>query len=812
MNPRRSFHESRVVRPFLGWIVPAVVILLAVAGSADSVGSEPTTSTGAQVTKSVPFARESIDGIRALAPLRERTVPENRATPFHRIPRRSGTTGQAGPLLAVLDLAAPFFASSPAPSAPVLDSGFAGLGNPPHSEGDVIPPDTMGAAGPNHLVSLLNSDFGVFNKTTGAVLEKIPLRSFWGSLGTAAGQPAHFPFDTKVLYDPSSDRFFAVTLGGTNSPDSWILVAVSASSDPTGPWNKWAIDADRDNDTQLFNNWADFPGVGLDGNNLYVSANMFSNSVRPQFQYGKVWVLPKAQLLSGSSSITWTEFRDPPGSDFNMQPAHTFGAAPAEYFLFEGSTNHLAVAWMDNTSGVPVWHSPLQVPVTPYASTNILPDAPQLGIDCTISTADSRLLNVVYRAGALWTIHTVQSPAAVKTEVAWYQIDPGTATVLSQGRISDPSRWYYYPSIGVNANGDVAIGMSGSSATEFVGGYYTARRFADSAGTMQPVSLLKAGEQPYFKTFSGTENRWGDYSATVVDPNGNLRFWTVQEYAMTHDTFLDINHNVVDRSRWGTWWGSFILPPLSAPSAPVGLAATPLSGSTISLAWTDTSSNEESFVIEQKTGAGSFLVIARPSTNDIAAYTDAFLNERTTYTYRVKARNSFGESGYSNESTTTTLLATPANATAVAASSTLINISWTDMSALETGYRVERKVGTGGAFIVIATLPANTGGYTDNSVSAGTFFSYRIQAVDNVTPTISAYSNEASVTTPGSPAVGGGGGGGGGCLSITRSGGGAPSGTSLFSVGILLLPACALGFRRFFRRREGAVPIRHPVC
>ncbi|MBF8260441.1 MAG: hypothetical protein HW377_2815, partial [Actinobacteria bacterium] len=163
----------------------------------------------------------------------------------------------------------------------------------------------------------------VFDKATGAVLQKMPLESFWGSLGTAEGEPADFPFDTKVLYDTSSERFFAVTLGGTSAPNSWILVAVSPPSDPTGAWSKWAIDADLDNDTQLFNNWADFPGFGLDGNNLYVSANMFSNL--DSFQYSKVWVLPKAQLLSGSSSITWSEFRNPPGATFNMQPAHTFG-------------------------------------------------------------------------------------------------------------------------------------------------------------------------------------------------------------------------------------------------------------------------------------------------------------------------------------------------------------------------------------------------------------------------------------------------------------------------------------------------------
>ncbi|HEX7523370.1 MAG TPA: hypothetical protein VF357_04155 [Candidatus Deferrimicrobium sp.] len=527
MDPGNSFHEHRVVRLLLRWMVPAAVILLAAASSGDSVGSEPTTSTGVQVTMRVPFVRESIDEIRALAPLRERTVPENRAIPFHRIPRRSGTTGHAPLPFAAPGLAAPFLASSPAPSAPVLDSSFAGLGNPPHSEGDLTPPDTMGAAGPNHLVSLLNSDFGVFDKTTGAVRQKISLESFWkgGTIGTAAGQPANFPFDTKVLYDPSSDRFFAVTLGGTGSPDSWILVAASATPDPTGSWNKWAIDADLDNNVQQFNNWADFPGFGLDGNNLYVSTNMFSNS--DSFQYGKVWVVPKAQLLSlsATANITWTELRDPPGSSFNMQPAHTFGAAPAEYFLFEGSSSQLLMARIDNTSGTPVWHAPTGVNVAAYNSSDRLPGAPQLGLgaDNTIDTTDTRLLNVVYRNGSLWTVQTVQSPATTKTEVAWYQINPDTGAVPTQGRISDPARWYYYPSIGVNRDNIAAIGFSGSSPTEHAGGYYTIIRQPD--GAADPVSLLKAGEAPYYKTGKtlgipggGTENRWG-----ITAPRWSIR-------------------------------------------------------------------------------------------------------------------------------------------------------------------------------------------------------------------------------------------------------------------------------------------------
>jgi hypothetical protein len=700
MNPGRLFHESRVACLFIRWIVPAIVILLAVAVAADPAGSEPTTLTGVKVTMRVPFVRESVEEILARVPLRTRAVPGDRAIPFHRIQRRSGATGQAVSPLTEQALATPIFTSSPAPLAPALDSSFAGLGNPPHGQ-DVIPPDTMGAAGPNHLVSLLNSDFGVFNKTAGTVLKQISLQAFWESLGTTTGKPANFPFDPKILYDQHSGRFIAITLGGTSAPDSWVMVAVSSTSDPTGAWSKWAIDADKDNNVQQFNNSADFPGLGVDAFNLYITANMFSET--NVGQYSKVWVIPKAQLLAAlpPTTITWFEFRDYPGFDFTMQPAQTFGTPGAEYFIFEGTANHLAVAWMDNISGTPVWHSPLQVQVAPYASTNTLPGAPQLETAVTISTSDTRLLNAVYRNGALWTVHTVQSPTTVKTEVAWYQINPVAGAILAQGRISDPLRWYYYPSIGVNKDNFAAVGFSGSSIIEYAGGYYTL--IQPSSGTAEPVALLKPGEALYSKTLGGSENRWGDFSATVVDPVDDVTFWTLQEYAMTHDTFIDNSNNVVDRSRWGTWWGKF------HPSdvlSPTGLIATADNAAQVTLHWADQATNE-------------------------------------------------------------------------------------------TGYIVERRVAAGGTFGVLTSppLPPNTITYADNvGLVAGTTYYYRVGAVGS---TGTSYSVEVPVTIPGSPPSSGGG-GGGGCLSITRTGGEVSSAASLLSVGILLLPACALAVRRFF--------------
>ncbi len=147
----------------------------------------------------------------------------------------------------------------------------------------------------------------------------------------------------------------------------------------------------------------------------------------------------------------------------------------------------------------------------------------------------------------------------------------------------------------------------------------------------------------------------------------------------------------------------------------------------------------------------------------------------------------------------------PTGLTATADNATQVTLRWTDLATNETGYVVERKIGAAGTFGVLTSppLPPNSVTYTDNvGLVAGTTYFYRVGAVGS---TGTSYSTEVPVTIPGSPPSSGGG-GGGGCLSITRSGGEVSFATSLFSVGILLLPACALGIRRFFRRRERTVP------
>ena len=160
--------------------------------------------------------------------------------------------------------------------------------------------------------------------------------------------------------------------------------------------------------------------------------------------------------------------------------------------------------------------------------------------------------------GSLWTAHTINLPAISPTRsaVQWWQISTN-GTILQNGRLDDPSATVFraYPTLAINSRGDVLMGYSEYSASTYASAYYTYRTPTDTANTMEPESLLKAGEAPYSKNFGGAENRWGDYSNTVVDPSDGLTMWTIQQYATTPFGTGD--------SRWGTWWGAVPAPATS---------------------------------------------------------------------------------------------------------------------------------------------------------------------------------------------------------------------------------------------------------
>ncbi|HKG23711.1 MAG TPA: fibronectin type III domain-containing protein [Blastocatellia bacterium] len=94
---------------------------------------------------------------------------------------------------------------------------------------------------------------------------------------------------------------------------------------------------------------------------------------------------------------------------------------------------------------------------------------------------------------------------------------------------------------------------------------------------------------------------------------------------------------------------------VTIPADPTGLTVTEVTSSSISIAWTDNSSDEDGFQIEKCAGANcsDFQWLATMPTN-VTSITEWGLGKNKTYKYRVRAYNSAGDSGYTNTTTATT--------------------------------------------------------------------------------------------------------------------------------------------------------------
>ncbi|MBI4552699.1 MAG: T9SS type A sorting domain-containing protein [Candidatus Latescibacteria bacterium] len=487
---------------------------------------------------------------------RQKSVLPDTPVPPHALHRplpgprnRPVPSGTGSPSRRVLEpVPPPLTGVSPAPA-----SSFLGLDDNNAS----IPPDTHGAVGLTHLMVTLNTQVRIQDRT-GGVLSTVSLNSFWASLSSPSA------FDPKVLYDPYQNRWMFTACANARSSASSVLIGVSQTSDPTGTWNLYRVDADPDNAV-----WADYPSLGFNKDWIVVQVNMFTVS-NNAFVRSDVYVFDKADLYAGGTG-RFTLMQDTLGG-FSQTPAITYDpTVPTMYLVedwngdFEGS-GYLRLSTITGPVGAEVLTLSVAFPSTSSPWDSFSPSsnfAPQLGSTQKIDAGDSRMQNTLYRNGSLWCAHTVFLPAGgspARSAVQWWRLTPDGA-VEQQGRIDDTAgpTSYAYPSIAVNRNNDVLIGFSRFSATQYASANYAFRAAADPAGTFRTDAVLKAGEASYFKDYGSGTNRWGDYSSTVVDPVNDTDLWTIQEYAATPAS------SGTYRDRWGTWWGQIVPPQPEAP-------------------------------------------------------------------------------------------------------------------------------------------------------------------------------------------------------------------------------------------------------
>lgn len=409
----------------------------------------------------------------------------------------------------------------------------------------VIPPDTHGAAGPNHLMVMLNSQVRIQDKT-GGTISTVSLNAFWASRGGGSGT-----FDPRIAYDPYGGRWIATACDDArSSTSSGILIGVSQTSDPTGFWNLYKVDS-----PVLGTVWLDYPSLGFNKDWVTVHVNSFLVA-DDTFDGSFVFAFDKANLYTAGPVAVHTRFDLLPGDGATLVPAQTYDPALTTQYLMQDGPfffDQLSIHILTGMVGAETLTLFDGDVITPDVWDIFGPDAPQPGPPPDgIDAGDSRMRNVVYRNGSLWTAQTVflpLNPAPDRASAQWTQVLPD-ATLVQFGRVDDPSAstFYAYPSIGVNANNDVLLGYSRFSTTQHPSASYSFRTGNDPLDTLQPDFVFKAGEGGYEKYFAGGRNRWGDYSNTVVDPANDRDLWTIQEYAATP---VGVPPN---SGRWGTWW------------------------------------------------------------------------------------------------------------------------------------------------------------------------------------------------------------------------------------------------------------------
>lgn len=174
------------------------------------------------------------------------------------------------------------------------------------------------------------------------------------------------------------------------------------------------------------------------------------------------------------------------------------------------------------------------------------------------------------------------------------------------------------------------------------------------------------------------------------------------------------------------------------PAAPTALVATATSATAIALAWADNASDETGYLVERAPNSGgapgTFVQVASLAAN-VTSYSNTGLTSATTYWYRVRAAGPVN-SAYSNTAsatTATTRPAAPSNFVATGASTSQINLTWTDNAINETSYTLQRAPdnnGSPGAYATVATLAANSTGYSNTGLAVNTRYWYRVRATN----------------------------------------------------------------------------------
>jgi hypothetical protein len=464
------------------------------------------------------------------------------------------------------------------------------------------PPDTNGDVGPNHYIQTVNSAFAIYSKT-GTLLASGTENALFAQSGTPCDGNSRG--DPIVLYDPIANRWilsniaFAVDASGNPLSPFYQCIAVSVTSDPvSGGWYRYSFRMDTGGTNQPpVNTINDYPkfGIWTDGC-LYYSANGFDASTR-NYTGGEWGTFPLSDMYAGQSTVKMGLGYVASTIDYyTMVPSNISG--PAGNLPPSGRLNYYVQQSRDssftfklrtvtpgpNCGGGGTLSAATLVAQSNYniPAGNIVPQpSPATSSNNLDSLGDRIMQKVQYRrvggAESLWVTHTFRGSSSGPSGSQWAQINVaggaiGTTPVQQQKYDPADGIYRWMSSIAADKDGNVALGYSTSSTTNFPSISYSGRLANDTPNMLpQSETQLVAGNGSQINYCGNPAvpcHRWGDYSSMSVDPDG-CTFWYTNQYYVSQT-----NGN---SAAWNTRIANFKFPSCGANGTPSPTpTATPL--------------------------------------------------------------------------------------------------------------------------------------------------------------------------------------------------------------------------------------------
>jgi hypothetical protein len=575
------------------------------AGAAVLAGSGPSADPAAQTNGKALFLGTTTPvGLSAAtrAPLgRGSSAPSERG--FRKHASAAKASARANPKAA--NLTPPSPAGTPVSASPGGAVGFngvshltqlqAGTGVYAGTQGSLEPPDQALCAGNGFVIESVNLAFAVHN-SAGTPLTAVTADNQFFKRSPEIISPGppevfgDFLSDPKCYFDPVGHRFIQTILeidapgniDGSNR--THVLVAVSATADPTGTWRLFSFDTSDDGNLGTPAHTGcpclpDQPLLGANRDGIFIATNEFQllpgnfpfNGAQiygfgrrtleqagvgdsPGFVQLNVGTVPtgdpnlpfwgSVQPATSPTPQAGTEFLMTGGPEDNFQNNAPLDNRIAAWALTGTSSldsGHPAVALQHRVLSSEVYGLPVNTGATQKAGPTPLRDA--LGDTDpleTINGNDSRMNQVVLADGQLLggVNTTVTSPGGPnRIGIAFFAVSADNhsgrlaAAINRQGYVAVNGENVMFPSIGVTSAGRGAMSITLSGP-----GFFPSAAFVrfDEHGPAGPIHLAGAGTAPEdgasgYAAFGGNGvARWGDYSAAVADGAGHV--WLAGEY------------------------------------------------------------------------------------------------------------------------------------------------------------------------------------------------------------------------------------------------------------------------------------------